>query len=457
MNSFEDDALLKAWLKRRPEIGPDARARLSAFGELCGTTLPPLIEEAHRDENLPRLERFDRWGKRIEEVRYHPAQRQARRLALEGGVLPPVSLIERMTKAYLLNQNGEGGVACPLAMTDGLVSLLEAKGTPEQKRRYLPLLRDPDSATPLTGGQFVTERQGGSNVSENETRAELQGDGTWRLTGLKWFCSNPGELWVTTAKPKGSDAVALFLMPRVKPDGALNDCHILRLKDLCGTRGKATAEVEFQGAYAELIGRPSHGLAILLGTVLKTSRVHVGAGSLGILRRALVEAKRYAQERVVLGRPVAKFPAAARALERLEARWAACFLAYFESLSLLEAGSPAADILVPLLKIHISREATQGVREAQLIFAGNGILRDFSVLPRLSQDAIIQEIWEGTHAILAGHAIKALRRPAGRKAFEALIGGPCPSGADDEAVCEAAFQSLTRALLQREAGLLASR
>ena len=226
----------------------------------------------HHDENLPRLTQFDRWCERVYRIDYCPEQVEARRLAMAAGVLPPTPFTLRMTMAYLLNQNGEGGVTCPLAMTDGLITLLEDHGTKEQVERWLPLVTDPDTPTPLTGGQFVTERQGGSNVSENETLAERAADGSWRLTGLKWFCSNPGELWVTTAKPKGSQHVGLFLMPRRLRNGKLNDAFLLRLKDLSGTRGKATAEVEFRGAYAEAIGRPSQGLALLLRTVLRTVR-----------------------------------------------------------------------------------------------------------------------------------------------------------------------------------------
>lgn len=423
LNFFEEDRLVRGIAAARlPRESRDAAlGRLSALGAVCGGKLNGLIEFAHRDGRWPELKRYDRWGARIDEIVYCPEQRAARRLALLAGPLPPTPLLERMTMAYLLNQNGEGGVTCPLAMTDGLVQLLESRGAPEQKARWLPLLHDPDGPTPLTGGQFVTEKQGGSNVSENETRAVRASDGGWRLTGLKWFCSNPGELWVTTAKPEGSDAVALFLVPRRLPDGTLNECHTLRLKDLSGTRGKATAEVEYRGAHAELIGRPSQGLSLLLSTVLKVSRIHVAGAGLGIMRRASVEAGLYARSRVVTGRAAAEIPAVAASLSAIESSLAPATLAFFEELALLEAGDPAAEVLVPLLKIGVSSAATAAVREARLIFAGNGTLRDFSILPRLAEDALIQEIWEGTHPILAGHALKALRRPAGGAAFSRLL------------------------------------
>ncbi|MHB2026162.1 MAG: acyl-CoA dehydrogenase family protein [Elusimicrobiota bacterium] len=450
-NFFAQDAGLRSWLRDR-KAPADAVSRLSDLGALCGGRLGDIIEAAHRDENLPRLERYDRWGKRIDEIRYCPQQLQARRLVLESGVLSPAPFWERMIKAYLLNQNGEGGVTCALAMTDGLVDLLEAHGTEDQKKRLLPLLRDPGSKIPLTGGQFITERQGGSAVSENETQARPAADGSWRLSGLKWFCSNPGDLWVTTAKPQGARAVALFLVARHRRDGSLNECHILRLKDICGTRGKATAEVEYRDAHAEMIGRPSRGLAILMGSVIQTSRRHVSAGSLGMMRRALMEARLYAQSRRVSGRPICELPDAAASLRRIETLWRGAQLAFFEMIQAVEREDPAAEVLVPLLKIGVSRAASLAVKEAQMIFAGNGILRDFSILPRLSQDTLIQEIWEGTHAVLAGHVEKALRRTDSCRAFKALIRDHDRrewekfSGVDS---CLAIFDDLTASLLSR--------
>jgi putative acyl-CoA dehydrogenase len=112
----------------------------------------------------------------------------------------------------------------------------------------------------------------------------------------------------------------------------------------------------------------------------------------------------------------------------MRARWAAGLLCYVEELCLLERGEPAAEVLVPLMKVQASRLGTWTVRQAQLIFAGHGILRDFSILPRLADDAFIQEIWEGTHGVLAQHAAKALRRPASREAFLALLDS-CAKGA----------------------------
>lgn len=422
-NYFDEDKLVQNILR---DIVPKNEQEklfreLSEFGSLVGGKIADLIETSHQDGKYPVLRKYDRWGKRIDVIDYCPEQIEARRLALEAGVLPPTPLIERMTKAYLLNQNGEGGITCPLAMTDGLVVLLEGRGTPEQNKRYGKLLHDPKSDTPLTAGQYVTEKQGGSNVSENETEAVEQKDGTWRLTGTKWFCSNPGDLWVTTAKPKGSKIIALFLVPRHLPDGTLNDCHILRLKDLSGTRGKATAEIEYKEAYAEIIGRPLQGLAILLGTVLKASRIHVAAASAGFMRRAYVEAKLFCEQRIVLGKPAAELPHVQKTLKNMAGVLTTSTKAFYTMLRLLEAGDPAADVLVPLLKSRLSETGSWMVHNARLLMAGNATVRDFSILPRLAEDAIIQEIWEGTHPVLAGHTMRALSKKNSREAFLQLL------------------------------------
>ena len=473
LNYFTADRLVAAILEQRLPRSRRAAAleALTAFGATCGGELGRLIEEAHRDGKYPRLEKFDRWGKRVDRVVYCEEQLQARRLAFRHGLLPPKPLLERMAMAYLLAQNGEGGVGCPLAMTDGLASLLEDHGSQEQQARYRSLVHDADGPTPFTGGQFVTEQQGGSDVSAGETRAVLAEDGTWRLTGLKWFCSNPGELWVTTAKPEGSDAVGLFLVPRRLNDGSLNDCHVLRLKDLSGTRGKATAEVEYRGAYAELVGRASRGIAILLNTVISASRQHVAAGALGFMRRAFVEATLYARARRVAGRPAAELAPVAAALRRMEAELTAGTLAYFEGIACIESGNAAAEVLLPLLKMELSRGASFMIREARLILAGNATLRDFSILPRLAEDAVAQEIWEGTHLVLAGHVLKALRRPASGAAINVFLSGngrldspwltrrleelraaPSPERPEDALeICAAIWRALQLALLTREA------
>lgn len=413
LNFWEADASLREVAS--PMLTPQGRQRSSEFGAFAGRTLDALIDTAHRTENLPALVDGA--------VRYCPEQLEARRhlaRAIYGGP-GPLTLTERMTRAVLANYCGEGGITCPLAMTDGLIGLLEKRGTAAQMREFLPRLKSDGPEWALTGGQFVTERQGGSNVAANETAATANADGAWSLTGLKWFCSNPGELWVTTAKtPEG--VVALFLVKRKRADGSLNGHRILRLKPIGGTRGKATVEVEYEGATAEMIGKPREGLVLLVNEILSVSRLHVAAAALGFAGRAVLEARTFADWRVAYGKPLTAIPSVAARLESMEAIHAGMVSAFYAGLHALEEGDADAEALVPLLKTEVSRRASELVREAQLLIGGHGILDDFSPLNRLADDALINEIWEGTHPVLAGHAAKSLRRPRVLKSFLARVG-----------------------------------
>lgn len=427
-NFWDDDADLKAAaLAAVPEKDrAAAQTRLSEFGALVGGRLGELIERAHLTGNLPKLMDGAVGGQRAAVVAYCPEQIEARRMLARAAFgRGELGLVERMALAVLANSAGEGGIGCPYAMTDGLERLLATRGTEEQKAVLLPLVRSDDPDWALCGGQFVTERQGGSNVSANETVARKNPDGSWALSGLKWFCSNPGEAWLTTAKPEGTDTVALFLVRRRRHDGLLNGHKLLRLKQIGGTRGKATAEVEYDGARAEMVGKPREGLAILVQDVLSVSRRHVAAAALGFMGRALAEAEAFAAWRVAYGRKIGEFPAARAKLERMRAERRSALGAFFLGMRAAAEDAPDAEALVPMLKVEVSARSSWLVREAQLLVGGHGILDDFSPLNRLADDAVVNEIWEGTHPILAGHAAKALRRPRVLEAFLARL----PTGA----------------------------
>lgn len=423
LNFWETDSdLREAAMALIPEGEREAAGRrLSEFGALAGGRLGELIEKAHLEENLPRLADMDVAGERVKAVFYCAEQVEARRLLAKAAYgHGPISLAERMTLAILANMNGEGGIGCPFAMTEGLIGLLEKRGSSEQKS-LLPRLRSADPDWALTGAQFITERQGGSNVAANEAVAEPRSGGGWSLTGEKWFCSNPGELWVTTARAGSSGPVGLFLVRRRLPDGRLNGHRILRKKAIAGTKGKATVEVEYKGAQGELIGKAREGL-VLLVEVLSVSREHVAAAALGFSGRALLEAETFARWRVVYGRRVADMSSARGRLERMREERKGMLKAFYLAVKAVREDSPEADALVPMAKVEISRRASALVLEAQLLIGGHGILEDFSPLPRLLADAVVNEIWEGTHPILAAHAAKALRRPRVLASLQAGLG-----------------------------------
>ena len=401
LNFWEADAALRSVAEAR--LTPQGRARAAEFGAFVGGPFDALIDVAHKAENLPKL--IDG------AVRYCPEQISARQHLARAIYGTPLSLTERLTRTVLSNYCGEGGITCPLAMTEGLIGLLEKRGTQAQKRDLIPRLRSDDAEWALTGGQHVTERQGGSNVAANETTATPNADGTWSLTGIKWFCSNPGELWVASAKVPNTGIVALFLVRRKLPNGKLNGHRILRQKPIGGTRGKATVEFEYQGTRAEMIGKPREGLVLLVNEILSVSRLHVAAGALGFAGRAVLEARTFTQWRTAYGKPLTAIASVAARLASMETVQKGMLTAFYRGLDSLETGDADSEAIVPLLKTEISRRGTALVREAQLLIGGHGILDDFSPLNRLADDGLINEIWEGTHPVLAGHAAKSLRRP----------------------------------------------
>ncbi|HNE20522.1 MAG TPA: acyl-CoA dehydrogenase family protein [Turneriella sp.] len=406
------------------------RDHLSGLGNLAGGIVNELTIECHREGKWGELVQYDRTGKRIDEIRYAPEQVELRKIFYDYGVVNldckdswkhEFSIPHRMALAVLTNMNGECGVACPLAMTEGLIHALRAIGTEQQKEEFLPRLTDPASKSHFMAGQYVTERVGGSNVAANRTIATLQSDGTYLLNGEKWFCSNPGDAWVTTAKLAGTNVVGLFLVSRYRRDGSLNGCRLLRKKDIIGSKGKLTVESVYEDCEATALGRPAHGLANLIRYILKTSRLHVICGGLGHIARGVLEAEAYTRSREAYGKKLAEFPSVARTLEEMRMLRDALTFISFRAFALADKDEPLSLLLVPLLKTIVTQYSAVVVKEALILHGGNGILGDFSVLPRVLNDAIINETWEGTHALLAEHAVSAAKRPKVAKAFAEYV------------------------------------
>ncbi|MBK8394805.1 MAG: acyl-CoA dehydrogenase family protein [Leptospiraceae bacterium] len=434
-NFFDEDRLLHHILDKYNkdyEI-PHKNAMLNhirGYGELVGGELNQITEACHKEGKYGEVIHFDRSGNRIDKVIYSEEQLKSRKISYDYGIANldfhrdwkhPFTTLHKLTLAYLANQNGEGGVTCPLAMTDGIIIALKTIGTEEQKRKFLPLVAGEHSNSHFMAGQYVTERVGGSNVGANRTIAKKLPSGKWILNGEKWFCSNPGDLWVTTAKIEGTNTIGMFLVPRLKDNGELNGCYILRKKDIIGSRGKITVETVYQNLEAEELGRVSHGLANLIKYIIKTSRIHLSLAALGIGRRAFMEGYEYVKCREAYGKKVIEFPSIQKQLAEMKILQSACSLVVFKNVSLLDGENPLLQILNPLMKYISSTHATWISKQAILLHGGNGILGDFSCLPRLHNDSIINETWEGTHQVISEHVMKAFSRPKAQNAFYAEI------------------------------------
>ena len=256
----------------------------------------PAVEESER--NLPRLLENG-------EIEFDPAYHRAGRAIWASGIVGAAAP-EQASLFYLLAHAGEGGHACPVVCTAGLVRALKAHGSDELRERFLPPLIETDYDQAQRGAQFLTERHGGSDVGANRVEAIPDGAG-WRLHGEKWFCSvADADQFLVTARPRGAPegtrGIGCFLVPR-----SGGGFRIRRLKDKLGTRALATGEIEFDGAPAYALGPLEDGFRTAVG-VLNTSRWLNALGSAGLMRRATIVASEFAREREAFGRVISDYP-----------------------------------------------------------------------------------------------------------------------------------------------------
>ncbi len=422
-------------------------ARASAFARKVTGVVGPAARRYEQHDHLPELARWDGLGHRTEAVEFDPAYHEAGRAVWGSGLVAlsgtPGSAFEQATLLYLLALEGEAGHACPATCTIGLARALRRAADDAVRDRFLPDLVDPEYATATRASQFLTEVQGGSDVGANECAAVPAGDGTYRITGEKWFCSvaDAGQFFLTARVEGGSPGtrgLGSFVVPRLV-DGAPNGFALRRLKDKLGTRGLASAEIDFTGAVAWPVGPVEHGFRTAVGVVLNTSRWLTAVGDAGMMRRAVLEAAAYAVHRTAFDRPIGEFPAVRRTLAGMAAQAAgATHLAF--ALTALEDRIDAdrateEDVLfhrflVNATKYVLSVQATDVVHAGVEILGGNGTIEEFSVLPRLYRDAMVFESWEGSHNVLVAQVLTDLRRLPILEVVDArlrtLLGGADP-------------------------------
>ncbi|HKA17448.1 MAG TPA: acyl-CoA dehydrogenase family protein [Blastocatellia bacterium] len=411
---FELDRGFQSLLKRllsKEEVSPVFNS-LHSCARLVAGRWNDLAREASKPDHLPKIVKYDRVGVPVEQVDFGSLTRHLRREVAEFGVLTNArSEVHKFAMVYLLAHNGEASVNCGLSCTDGLIDAIQACGSDMLRETYIPLLLSVD--TPFAGAQFVTEQDGGSDVGAIEAEATQNADGSWSITGEKWFCSNPDEYFLVAARPagapRGTAGVAIFLVPRVLPDGRVNRISFRRLKNKLGTQSLPTAELDFKEATAWAIGDPSEGFKTLMNYVINTSRIHNAANACGILHRSFLEARNYAGQREAFGAPIITYPLIQETLiSLLESCWRLRILT-FELVSLIDQhGLCPIDarqsmwqrFLINLAKYRSASTLTQSVHDAIMVLGANGIIEDFTVLPRLLRDSMIIETWEGTHNTL---------------------------------------------------------
>lgn len=431
LNFFEEDHNLKFLLHRylSSEEFKCAEPNLSKLGADAGSKLDQLSRTA--DKHTPELISYNSKGERIDEIEFNNAYLQMEQMGYgkyslvamshKEGVLgwpKEFPYVLKYAFWYLFAQS-EFGLLCPMSMTDSAARILEKFASPSMQEKYLPLLTSTDMDEFWTAAQFMTEKQGGSDVGANTTTATYVGD-HWEISGDKWFCSNPtADVVLVLARTEnalpGTKGLGLFLVPRKLNDGTLNNYRINRLKDKLGTRDMASGELTFEGATAHVVGDISNGFKQMMEMV-NSARLSNAVRSTGMIRRSFLESIKYAQGRLAFGRPLSELPLMTETLFELlldsEASTAMVLhtaQVYHESENGEERESALLRILTPLLKGYICKRARYLTAEAMEVRGGNGYIEDW-VNPKLVRDAHVGSIWEGTTNILALDILRAFTK-----------------------------------------------
>ncbi|HRO10246.1 MAG TPA: acyl-CoA dehydrogenase family protein [Amaricoccus sp.] len=449
------------------------REALAAFGAAAGREQ---LRTAGRLANRhpPELRLFDRGGRRLDEVAFHPAYHELMAFGIGAGY-PSIAWTEgtgghvaHAAMVYMLSQV-EPGVCCPMTMTYAAVPALAADPaiaadwTPRMlAARYDPASRPAAEKAGATIGMAMTEKQGGSDVRANTTRAEPDG-AAWRLTGHKWFCSAPmSDAFLTLAQaPAG---LTCFLVPRWTPDGERNAIRLLRLKDKLGNRANASAEIEYAGAHALALGEPGAGVRTIIEMVHHT-RLDTALAPAGLMRAALSEALWWTSGRRAFQRRLIEQPLMASVLADLALEVeSALALGLRVAVAFDEGDRAFARIAVALAKFLNNKRCPAAVYEAMECLGGMGYIED-GPLPLLYREAPLNSIWEGSGNVICLDVLRTLDKDtAARERLEAeLAAARGRSAAYDRAMDDLARQwrgqppeAEARWLVERLASLLAA-
>ena len=426
VNLFTSDITLGEAVAR--EGASRARADLEKFGALTGSARALELGRL-ANENPPLLESFDPQGRRVDRVEFHPAYHQV--MAISTGQGLHCSTLEapregahvaRCAGSYMAAQM-EPGHCCPITMTHAVTASL--KHEPSLLKTWLPkiVVRDYDpSLAPaetkraVTFGMGMTERQGGTDVRANTTRAEpLDGGGpgkSYRVTGHKWFLSAPmSDLFLVLAQAKGG--LSCFLLPRLKPDGSLNGLRLLRLKDKLGNRSNASSEVEFEDAEGVLVGEEGRGIATIIDMVTLT-RLDCAVSSAGLMRHALARAIHHAGYRSVFQKKLIDQPLMGQVLADMTLETEAATALAFRLARAFDGGNSANEaayrrLMTPVTKYWVCKTAPALIGEAMECMGGNGYVEEGG-FPLLYREAPVNAIWEGSGNVMCLDVLRVIEK-----------------------------------------------
>ncbi|WP_085993068.1 acyl-CoA dehydrogenase family protein [Oceanobacillus senegalensis] len=438
LNYFHTDSNLSFLLNMylREEEFAKVMPLLAELGEVAGEELDELSREA--DRNPPELVSFNKRGQITNEVKYHSSYKRMEEIGYSkfglvamshrAGVMGwpnPFSRVEKYSFWYLFAQS-EFGLCCPMSMTDAAASIIEKFGNDDLKEKYLPNLLSTDTDNYWTAAQFMTEKQGGSDVGLNNVEAKQVGD-HWQIWGDKWFCSNvSADVALVLARPEnaqsGTRGLAMFLVPKRLENGEHNRFKINRLKDKFGTRDMATGEVTFEGAIGYAVGDIENGFKQMMSMV-NSSRLSNSVRSAALMRRSYLEVLQTTRGRVAFGKPLIELPLMKESVFEILLDTEAAASAIFYTAKVFDDSENGSErskvllrILTPILKGYICKRARYTTTEAMEIRGGNGYIEDW-VDSKLVRDAQVGSIWEGTTNIVALDVIRAIKKNKAGEVF----------------------------------------
>ncbi|QQR79474.1 MAG: isovaleryl-CoA dehydrogenase [Deltaproteobacteria bacterium] len=458
INLFEADPLLGELVRKAG--GGWGLESLQKFGARCGSR-EVLQWGIQANQYLPVLKTHDRFGNRIDEVDFHPAWHHLMSLSVKNGIhsLPWTDTREgRMAVRaahYLLIGQIEQGHCCPITMTFAAIPALKTDESLyqawapkilslEYDSRFLPIAQK----TGAVIGMAMTEKQGGSDVRANTTKAEKIGE-DYFLTGHKWFCSDPMcDAFLVLAQAPGG--LTCFLVPRWKPDGTRNVFMIQRLKDKLGNRSNASSEIEFSNTWAQRVGEEGRGVPTIIKMVNST-RYDCIIGSTAIMRQALSQAIHHSKHRKAFGKklidqPLMKNVLADLSLEVEGALQLVMRLATAYDNEKSEEANLFRRLATAIGKYWTCKRAPSHVYEAMECLGRNGYAEE-SILPRLYREAPVNSIWEGSGNV---NALDVLRAMSSEPRTAEILLQEIEKGAQESRVIKNSLDSIKARLMRKE-------
>ncbi|MDQ1025305.1 putative acyl-CoA dehydrogenase [Streptomyces umbrinus] len=430
-----DHALVEAVERHLdPQLLDEAYGDLSALGRTSGSAQVQAWGTL-ANENPPKLRTHDRYGNRIDEVEFHPSWHRLLGKGVSAGLTAAWSRPGghvRRAAAFVVWAQVEAGNGCPLSMTHAAVPALRTDPAlaAEWEPRLTSMVYDQDlrpagQKAGVLFGMGMTEKQGGSDVRANTTTARaLAEDGTYELTGHKWFCSAPmSDGFLVLAQAPGG--LTCFLVPRVLADGTRNVFRIQRLKDKLGNWSNASAEVEFDGTWARRVGDEGRGVRTIIGMVAAT-RLDCVLGSAGLMRQAVSQAVHHSTYREAFGGRLIDKPLMRNVLADLALESEAATTLGLRLAAAYDDGGEQERaflrIAVPAAKYWVTKRCTPVAVEALECLGGNGYVEE-SGMPRLLRESPLNSVWEGAGNIQALDVLRALQRePAALNAYLQEVG-----------------------------------